>query len=241
MRYTIVDSHRTMNRKKKEELASFFAQVKQIPLEKAYDQVDFCNWFEKEFAVSWFEVIVYDRQKAVGYLRCLRNPEKLVEWFIGDVHVIASYQQKGIATKMYEKAVDTVKEYEAAEYIVSSVHCKNRNSIGLHEKTGFYDTKKPCEFPNFYFDEKETAYKKWIYQYYPVMDVEMAMEMLLPLWIKYEKKHSLTTLDENLAAQKLMDILQKTVKEKSDTIRTIWCGNRLVGFIFEDDGYIEND
>lgn len=239
MKYKIIDSHRTINSRTKKALALFFCDVKQLSLNDGYDQVDFCNWFEKEFAVKWFEVVVYDAAKVVGYLRCLRNPEKLEEWFIGDVHVADAYRHQGIASKMYEKAIATVEEFEAAEYIVASVHQENKNSIGLHEKMGFFDTKSPCMFPNFYFDEKETAYKKWLYQYFPVSDIDMAMDALLPIWQAYERKQRMENFEETSSKEKLHIILKQSVEEGTDSFQTIWCGNRLVGFDYDGNIFIQ--
>ena len=241
MKYKITDSHRTMKKKTKEALASFFCEVKQLSMDDAYDQVNFCNWFEREFAVKWFEVIVYDASKVVGYLRCLRNPEKLEEWFIGDVHVGAAYRHQGIASKMYEKAIATVEEYEAAEYIITSVHCENERSIGLHEKMGFFNTKLPCMFPNFYFDEKETAYKKWLYQYYPVRDINMGMNSILPLWLEYEKNQYPEGYQENLSKEKLYQILKQSIEEETNFFESIWCGNRLVGFAYSGNRYLKSE
>ena len=57
VRYTIIDSHRNMSRKRREDLCDFFEEVKGIGKEDAEQQVVFCDWYESEYAVKWFEVL----------------------------------------------------------------------------------------------------------------------------------------------------------------------------------------
>lgn len=223
MRIKIVDSHRYMKRKIKDELALFFSEVKSLSLDEAYNQVDLCvEYFEKEYAVKWFEVMAYENGEIAGYLRCFRNPDTNKEWFIGDVHVRKAHRQKGVATKLYEKAIDTVMEYEAAERIITSVHCDNIASIRLHKKLGFKDTKKPCKFPNLYFDSKETEYKKMLYKYLLVPDIETGMKELLPFWKKEDKSKN--------AEANLHQALYESISCGKNNFYAVWCGNRLIGF-----------
>ena len=182
IRYQVVDSHRNLSARRAWALAMFFAEVKGLAAEETEQQVRFCDWYEKEHAVKWFEVVASEGGEIVGYLRCLRNPEDAREWFVGDVHVRKAAWRRGIATRMYEKVFREIAEYDAAERVIASVHPQNKASIRLHEKCGFQDTGKPCEFPTFFFDPAETAFEKWIYQYLPVLDVKGAADRLLPLW-----------------------------------------------------------
>lgn len=231
MRILIIDSHRNQTTKRREELCDFFQKVKSLRYEAAYDQTSFCDWFEKEYAVKWLEAVALDGSKVVGYLRCFRNPDKKEEWFIGDVHVRDAYRGKNIATKMYAKMIQTVQEFESAEHIITSVHRDNFKSIGLHEKMGFVNTKKPCEFANFFFDEKETMFKLKLYQSFPVQDIKMAQELLLPVWIAYQKSED-SFQNENDAKKAMNKILVKTIANQ--TFEAIWCGQRLVGFQYID-------
>lgn len=226
MRYHLVDSHRSWNAGTREKMAEFYREVKNLSIEQAAEQVAFCDWYEREFAVKWFEIVVKNGADVVGYLRCLRNPDIKEEWFVGDIHVLQEYRNKGIATRMYEKVFDTLSEFEAAEYVLASVHCQNYKSIGLHEKMGFENQKIPCTFPNFYFDEKETVFRKWLYQFFPVRDLEKTVEQLLPFWAESGEKHT---------EKSLREVLVDTLERKTYEFETIWCGNRLVGFVYYND------
>ena len=152
IRYQIIDSHRNMSQKRRNDLVDFFMEVKVAPEEAAEKQVDFCDWYESEYAVKWFEVLASDitENRIVGYLRCFRNPDDVKQWYIGDVHVRAGYRKQGIATRMYQKVFSELERFEAAENVISAVRKDNKNSIGLHEKMGFVDTKEPCVFAAFF-------------------------------------------------------------------------------------------
>jgi len=256
MRYQVIDSHRNLSARRKWALAMFFAEVKGMAAEETEQQVHFCDWFEKDFAVKWFEVVATEGGEIVGYLRCLRNPEDATEWFVGDVHVRKAAWQRGIATRMYEKVFQEVVQYEAAERVIASVHPQNKASIRLHEKCGFQDTRKPCEFPTFFFDPAETAFEKWIYQYLPVPDRKEAVDRLLPLWVESKSgnndskgepkatksggRHDKSRANavgsgskggqaEDILRKDLARVIKDAAKGKC-TFEAIWCGNRLVGF-----------
>ena len=230
LKVVIIDSHRNMSKSRREKLAEFFSDVKGMSIEDALQQVEFCEWFEKENAVKWFETMALDGSLIVGYLRCMRNPKDVTQWFIGDVHVKKEYRGQGIASRMYQKTIDTVQEFEAAECIIASVHPDNIRSVGLHKKMGFKNTGHICRFPNFWFDEKETEYRKILYRFLPVPAEDFSTEKLLPLWIKYtipkgEKR------DEDSERKKLQKILEQAQNGECE-FESIWCGNRLVGFRF---------
>lgn len=252
IRYQIIDSHRNMSQKRRNDLVDFFMEVKSAPEEAAEKQVDFCDWYESEYAVKWFEVLainisdhkndgqketkklkekksagIITKNRIVGYLRCFRNPDDVKQWYIGDVHVRAGYRKQGIATRMYQKVFSELERYEAAENVISAVRKDNKNSIGLHEKMGFVDTKEPCVFAAFFVDKDETKYQKWLYRYLPVpedIEVDKLHEILLPVY-----KNSINTKDKRNNQDDLRDILIRMKNGEFD-IETIWCGNRLVGF-----------
>lgn len=216
MKYIICDSHKNIKNETFESLASFFEEVKACTYEDGLTQAHFVtDYFEKEYAVKWFEVIVKNKTEVAGYLRCLRNPQNATQWFIGDVHVKKAFQGLGIASKMYERAIDEVLTYEAAEEIVASVHPCNVPSVKLHNKHGFINTGCPCTFPSFYFEKEETEYKKMLYRYLPVPpdQAAYACDMLAPVW------------KENEALKKAL---------QSDTFQIIWCGNRLAGYKYKE-------
>lgn len=241
----IMDSHLRLTKVTEGALTDFFMEVKGLGEEAAREQARFCDWFEREFAVKWFEVITWQDGRVVGYLRCLRNPMLATEWYIGDVHVRRANRRQGIATHMYEKAIATVMKYEAAEHVISSVHPENGNSIKLHEKMGFQNTGRPCDLPTFYFDEKETEYRKMLYQYFPIPNKESAVEMMLPLYRKYLVENVLNYKEDEKAEKKtLREYFEKASKGEL-TFEAIWCGNRLVGFRYREKDkeitYIESE
>ncbi len=231
VRYTIIDSHRNMSSKRREDLCDFFEEVKGIGKEDAEQQVVFCDWYESEYAVKWFEVLATVNGHIAGYIRSFRNPDDVRQWYIGDVHVRKGYRRLGIATGMYEKAFKEYERYEAAENVVAAVRRDNMNSIGLHKKTGFEDTGELLEFADFFADENETKYIKWLYRYFPVPEkakTDKLMEMFLPIWTGSAGKGTPGGLKAIL----------KKVKSKESDAETIWCGNRLVGFTYTAEGEV---
>lgn len=234
MRYEVIDSHRKMNSNRREELNNFFQTVKNVSRDKAWEHVDFCDWYEKEFAVKWMEAIAFDGSKVVGYLMCLRHPTCLEEWFIGDVYVLEEYRGRNIATKLYGKTIDAVKEYSAAQRIVSSVHRDNVNSIKLHEKVGFTNTGRPCKFPNLYFDENEVMFQFDILEGYPISEVESGVEQLLPLWIEYKRSIGQVDSTDQLK-EELYELLVQAVEKEVYEFEAIFSGYKLVGFSYWND------
>lgn len=233
IRYIVVDSHKNMSIKRREALIDFFREVKGVSAEDAGKQVEFCDWYENDYAVKWFEVLAVCGGEVAGYLRCFRNPDDVVQWYIGDVHVRSRYQRQGIATKMYRKVFGELERFEAAENVLSAVRKDNTRSIGLHTKMGFVDTKEPCVFADFYVDENETKYKKQLYKRLPIpemISVDKLMEMFLPLWFEYKKISADAGTKEKAKAQRELRKVIKCGKDGEYDIYTIWCGNRLAGF-----------
>ena len=233
IRYMVVDSHKNMSIKRREALIDFFREVKGVSAEDAGKQVEFCDWYENDYAVKWFEVLAVCGREVAGYLRCFRNPDDIRQWFIGDVHVRSRYRREGIASAMYKKVFKELERYEAAENVISAVRRDNAKSIGLHTKMGFFDTGEPCVFASFYVDADETKYQKRLYRYLPIPEMVPAkklMEMFLPLWLEDKKISAGADEKEKAKAQKeLKKVINDGLKGEYD-IKTVWCGNRLTGF-----------
>ena len=233
VRYIITDSHKNMSQKRRENLTDFFCEVKGPDRETAEKAVEFCDWYESEYAVKWFEVLALSDGDIAGYLRCFRNPDDIRQWFIGDVHVRSRYRREGIASAMYKKVFKELERYEAAENVISAVRRDNAKSIGLHTKMGFFDTGEPCVFASFYVDADETKYQKRLYRYLPIPEMVPAkklMEMFLPLWLEDKKISAGADEKEKAKAQKeLKKVINDGLKGEYD-IKTVWCGNRLTGF-----------
>ena len=237
VRYIITDSHKNMSCKRREDLIDFFCEVKGLDKEAAVNVVEFCDWYESEYAVKWFEVLALSAGDIAGYLRCFRNPDDIRQWFIGDVHVRSRYQRQGIASAMYKKVFKELERYEAAENVISAVRRDNAKSIGLHTKTGFFDTGEPCVFASFYVDDDETKYQKQLYRYLPIPEMvsaEKLIEMFTPLWLKDKKISADADRKVKVKAQReLKKVINDGLKGEYD-IKTVWCGNRLTGYKYGD-------
>ena len=228
MRYEITDSHRNMPAKKREALKEFFCEVKGIPSkEEAASQVEFCDWYERDFAVSWFEVIAWDAGQAVGYIRVMRDPKDARKWLSSDVHVREAYRRRGIATRMYRRAVKTLLEFEAAETLIASIDRDNTKSIALHEKLGFRNTKRPCKFADFYVHPEDTKFVKPLYRYLPVPNIPQAVERMLPLWMEWKESNGESPNEEK--ERKALGECLKKAEKKEVIFDGVWRGNRLVG------------
>ena len=237
-RYEIIDSHRKMSLGRRRALMEFFREVKQLSEEEAWKQVDFCTWYETEYAVKWFETIAFESGKPVGYLRCFRNPKDEKQWYIGDVHVRNGYRRQGIATKMYEKTIKELERYEAAENVISAVRKDNEKSIGLHKKMGFTDTGEPCEFAAFFVDENETKYLKMLYRYLPLpkeLKIDEAVRIMLPVW-QGSSKESGKRKSRKKSKEELESLIRSFLSGEA-SLETIWCGNRLVGLNYNMAGH----
>ncbi|MBR5666982.1 MAG: GNAT family N-acetyltransferase [Lachnospiraceae bacterium] len=231
MKYEVTDSHRKMSKRTKKVLTDFFCEVKGIPRDAAEGQTAFCDWYEKEYAVKWFEVTAWEDGAVVGYLRCMRDPDDVRRWYVGDVHVRAAFYRKGVATAMYELMIQTLQEFGGAEKLVSAIKRNNARSIGLHKKFGFHDTGEPCVFADFYVCEDETKYERWLYQIYPVPNVEGAVDRMLPHYSEWRKQSGKAKKsDDRTALCKLLSRVEKGAAR----FESIWCGNRLVGFRMDD-------
>lgn len=57
------------------------------------------NWteqiiaYEKAFAVKWYAIFTFDGKEIVGFLRLLRNPDDVCQWYICDVHTTPQHQR----------------------------------------------------------------------------------------------------------------------------------------------------
>lgn len=220
MRYEILDSHKKLGAGKRKALKEFFCIVKQLDEEGARQQVEFCEWYEHEYAVKWLEAVAYDGNKVVGYLRCLRNKDICEEWFIGDIHVLGEYRKRHIASKLMKKTINEVMEYGAAERIISSIDKNNYKSIGLHNKLGFFDTMKECHFEPFFFDTNETMYQLDLIQNWPVINMEESIRLLTEVWKEYKG------CDDEAAATQLREILER----EGSNFKITWCGYKIIGF-----------
>lgn len=233
MIYKVIDSHRMMTKKTRKALEEFFGEVKGAPAEVARQQVAFCEDYERQYAVKWFEVLSLDGDKVVGYLRCMRDPETVKRWYVGDVHVRKAYWHQGIATQMYAEVFATLQDYDSAEKAVVSIDKDNVKSIGLHTKLGFCDTKEPCVFADFYAHENETCYEKLLFGFLPPpRDPEIGLKFILPVWTEWKKQCG-TFVDEEEAQSSLLSLLRQAA-EGTVRFETVWNGMNLCGFRFND-------
>lgn len=90
-------------------------------------------------------------------------------------------------------------------------------------------------FPAFCFEEGETGFQKNLLLYYPVPGVEAGMERVLPIWLEYEKQTD-PGIPLQEASDRFREILWEALEEHSCELRTVWCGNRLVGLTLRGNG-----
>ena len=168
----IYDSHRNLPKDYWDKLGAFYsAEVWGISKEEARDKViDLFLEYESEYAVKNYELLAFYGKKLVGVMRVLRHPDKREGWYFCDVNVAASHRKKGVASFLYESALDLVNTFYATEYVEASVSSNNEASIALHKKFGFTDTGKKSSYANFSFDISETLYFKRLYTEIKVAD-----------------------------------------------------------------------
>ncbi|MBO4679127.1 MAG: N-acetyltransferase [Lachnospiraceae bacterium] len=233
--YRVVETHRNMSTRTREALEAFFRHVKGQNDEEAAMQADFCfECFEKIYAVKWFEVMAWCKGRIVGYLMCLRNPEDISKWYVGEIHVALEFKRRGIATKMYDKVIDTLNDYDLAKTLCASVHPGNTASIGLHKKVGFKNSGVPTDFPGLMVDEDETEYRYTLYKSLKIPYADAAQKVIKPLWDRYveESGDSLHIKKTNAFFR---EVLEEAERGKND-FRALFYGNEIAGFKFHKDG-----
>lgn len=225
----VVDSHRNLPEKYWTDLGRFYARnVWNQPIKVSSKCVkDFCTAFELDYAVKWFELCAYKERKLVGFMRVLRNPDVETHWLFCDVHTDKEERRQGIATAMYKKADELVKEFDAAECIEAGISAINTRSIGLHKKLGFEDTGKKPVFAHFEFEPDETIYQKTLYLEYPAMDGELHLKILRKLFRAYYRENG-------LAQPQHLTAYIKKLLHSGEEFFLIWCGNRPVGFRYSE-------
>lgn len=225
IRIELVDSYRNLPEDYWQRLGAFYAEnVWNMTTEEATGKIrDLFADYEAEYAVKWYEVFAYSKDKLVGCMRILRNPGNRTRWYFCDVHTGKKYRKKGVATAMYEKAIQTVETFYAAEYIDASISAENAGSIALHKKMGFYDTGKSPKFAHFWFEPDETRYERRLLLEYPARDSEIHRRILYKLYRSYQK---------SLGAEKPQNVAKevKAMLSEYDDFRLVFCGNRAIGF-----------
>ena len=186
---------------------------------------------EKEFAVKWYVIFAYSRDEIVGFMRILRNPDNVCQWYIGDVYVCEEARRRGIAKQMYDEAIELINQYHQAADIITSVSAKNKASIALHKKLGFYDSEIKSKFLDFQFEDDETIYHYWLSKYYPAKNVPIHIEMLFPMWKKYMIEIGEEETDDDLL-NGLVARINIANSNENVYFDMIWSGNIAIGFAF---------
>ena len=186
--------------------------------------------FEKSYAVKWYAILVYAEEELIGFMHIFRHPENAGFWYFSDVHTKAEFRKRQIATRMYETALELVKQYDKAYCVMASIHPENIASLKLHEKFGFVDSHQKSEFGDYIFDPKETMYFCYFVSIFPSNNNEMSKTQLYPLWKMYLQEFQKNVSDES-AEQAVNEMLAQTEKEESLQVDRIWAGDNLIGFI----------
>lgn len=220
-----------------ERLGEFYSQnVWNLTPEEAAERVQLCfSSFEYEYAVKWFEISAYSKNRLVGFMRVMRDPENDTRWFFADVHTAKKHRHKGIATQMYEAAIGLVSRYEAAKTITASVSPSNENSVKLHQKMGFVDTGRfPC-FADFEFED-ETEYEYLVLNRYPAIDGPVHRRILYRLMKQYMKSQGMS---EGKPSDRVKAMFKEAKENEKVIFDIIWNGNDPAGFAFSGDESIE--
>lgn len=218
-----------------------------IKIYDTWDNFPECHWkdvimdFEREFAVKQFAIFAYVEDEIVGFMRVLRNPNDVCEWYTCDVHVVDANRRKGVATLMYMKTIKIVEQFERATKIIASLSASNEASVQLHKKIGFVDTGMASVFADYTFDEDETMYCYWLEaKLYPAKNVPVHMEKLFPMWKAY-----MSEIGEDGTEDELLEelICRLNISESNENVffDIIWSGSDAIGFAFYSvDGGIKN-
>lgn len=188
--------------------------------------------FEKEYAVKQYAIFAYVESEMAGFMRVLRNPDNVCEWYTCDVHVTEQYKRKGIATLMYKKTMEIVSGYERATKIITSISASNEASARLHKKLGFIDTGIISSFADYEFEKDETIYCFWLEaKLYPAKNVPIHREILLPMWKTYMTEIGENDADESLR-NGLINRLNISQSNANIFFEIMWSGNTAIGFVF---------
>ncbi|BCN32305.1 GNAT family N-acetyltransferase [Anaeromicropila herbilytica] len=225
----IIDSYLNLSENYWTELGQFYSTILKCSTCEANQHIKLFG-YEKMYAVKWYELLAYSKNKLVGFMRVLRNPDSVTEWYTCDLHVLDGYKQQGIATKMYNEAINIILEYDAAERIITSISCSNAPSIVLHEKLGFHNTRKKSVFADFQFEEDETLYEFWLINKYPVKNTETHLKILLPMWIEYIYETGKGGSEAQLKIE-LQKRISNSMNNDNIYIDLIFSGNNAIGFI----------
>lgn len=202
------------------------------------------EWFEYTYAVKWFAVQAYQKDELVGFMHVFRNPEDVTNWYFCDVHTLGNHKRQGIASKMYEKAISLVYQYDKAFRITASIHRDNIASIRLHEKYGFRDTGVASSFPGMIFEPEETLYEYYFAFEYPAKNTEIHRNHLKRLGELYcteaDKKNCkgihtdggkiIEDVAENMVVKRLWSYLEESEQNEKLQVFLFWAGDQTVGY-----------
>lgn len=136
------------------------------------------EWFEYHLGAKWYAVQAYCEDELVGFMHMIKHPERPFEWYFCDVHTKEQYKRQGVATNMYEEALNLLLKYDKAYRITASVKCDNEASVKLHEKMGFFNTHEASVFPDLSFEFGETIHEHYFVREYPARNLPMHKEIL---------------------------------------------------------------
>ena len=183
---------------------------------------------EKEFAVKWHTIHVFEDDEIIGFMRIMRHPDLVDTWYAADVFVSEEKRRKGIAEQMYHTALEIVCEYDQASCVMAAVNVKNEASIRLHKRAGFFDSGLKPEFASFIFEEGDTMWKYWITNAYPAKNTEIHNEILLPMWKEYKLRGEKNGEDFQT---ELRHFIERANESEDFHFEIVWSGNDAIGFV----------
>lgn len=183
------------------------------------------EWFEYHLAVKWYVIQAMMDGKEAGFLHLVRHPEDAGVWYLCDVHTKPDCQKKGVATKMYEAALDLVKRYDKAYRVLASVHPENQASVALHQKMGFQDTGEKSVFPELSFEQEETMYAFSFVFEWPAGNSAIHRKLFRSMW---EERQDRGECPQSL--EEFYRVLERSEGSDTMAVRLFWAGEEPVGY-----------
>ncbi len=108
---------------------------------------------------KWFSIAAFSNNSLVGWVNFMQNPDKLLNWYLGDLAVAPSLRRKGIARRMLDMGISIIRsKASGGEFVYSYIEKNNTPSLCLHKSLGFIDTGELKPFRELNFGDNETTH-----------------------------------------------------------------------------------
>lgn len=108
---------------------------------------------------EWFSVAAFAENQLVGWVNFMQEPEKPLNWYLGDLAVIPEFRRKGIAKRMVKTGIDMISsKASGGERICAYIEKDNKPSLSLFASLSFMDMGELLPFWKLDFGDNETAH-----------------------------------------------------------------------------------